>query len=396
MTETVPVREFETPLPTPRGYMTSHQRTPATSDVAPAPVDETGAGGTPALAVHQLVRAYRGTVAVDHASVEVAPGEVVTLLGPSGCGKSTLLRAVAGIDRLDGGTISIGGRIVADHQQGTMVPSEKRHVGMVFQSYALWPHLSVLANVEFPLRRRGISTKERRRRALEALDSVHLGGLDRRYPGELSGGQQQRVSLARAIVGDPQVLLMDEPLSNLDAQLRDAMRIEIKRVQQERHLSVLYVTHDQQEALALSDRIVVMRAGRVLQEGHPEDIYTNPASAYAARFLGASNLLSATAIGPESVRLADGTSLPVRQHELVPGAATVVRFRPSAVRFERPGSDEQVLATVEQCSFLGTGYETELRLRTGETVIAASADPPPDDDVALRIVPAYAFADDES
>ncbi len=366
----------------------------------PAPGSRPGAGGTPALRVSEVTRAYRGQVAVDRASFDVLPGEVVTLLGPSGCGKSTLLRSIAGIDRLDGGEIAIGGKTVASHASSLMLPPEKRDVGMVFQSYALWPHMTIQANVEYPLRRRGISAKDRRRRAQDALASVHLSGLEKRYPGELSGGQQQRVSLARAIVGDPKILLMDEPLSNLDAQLRDAMRVEIKRVQLERHLSVVYVTHDQQEALALSDRIIVMRTGHILQEGHPEQIYTNPASAYAARFLGASNELSGVLVGNDQVRLPDGSLLTCTPTGAVHGDRVTVVFRPSAVRLSEPGQvdaagdphTDELVMTVEQSAFLGTGYEVELRLSTGELITAATADPPPGQQVAVTVRPAYAYA----
>jgi iron(III) transport system ATP-binding protein len=204
--------------------------------------------------------------------LRVAEGELVSLLGASGCGKTTVLRLVAGLETPDTGRIEVGGRVVVDAAAGTWVPPEARRIGMVFQSYAVWPHMDVLENVAYPLRVRGVPREERRARTLAILDRVGLGGLDARRPSQLSGGQQQRVALARGLIMEPDVLLLDEPLSNLDAKLRVRMRRDIRRIQKETGFTVLYVTHDQEEALEISDRLAIMDAGRILALGTPDEV----------------------------------------------------------------------------------------------------------------------------
>ena len=227
---------------------------------------------------------------VDH--LEIRDGEFFSLLGPSGCGKTTTLRCIAGLAELDRGRILIGGRDV------TAVPTWQRNLGMVFQKYALFPHLTVGENVGYGLRERGAGRDEIARKVTDALTLVDLPGTEHRLPHQLSGGQQQRVAMARAIVYRPDVLLLDEPLSNLDVKLRVAMRVELKRLQRTLGITTIFVTHDQQEALALSDRIAVMRGGRIEQLGTPEDIYDRPCSIFVADFVGATNLLKGIVRGP--------------------------------------------------------------------------------------------------
>ncbi len=265
-------------------------------------------GGAPALAVRRLRKSFGAVVAVDDVSLEAAPGEFLSLLGPSGCGKSTLLRMVAGLVEPDGGEIVLAGEDI------TRVAVHKRNLGLVFQSYALFPHMTVFENVAFGLRRRGVAAAELGPRVERMLELVRLGPLGTRHPRELSGGQQQRVALARALVTEPRVLLLDEPLSNLDALLREEMRVELKRLQERLGTTMIFVTHDQAEALILSDRVVVMEAGRVEQIGRPEEVYRRPATAFVARFLGRANFLGGTVAevgGSATVVALDGGQLTV-------------------------------------------------------------------------------------
>lgn len=238
---------------------------------------------TSKLELVDIVKTFGPKVATDHLSLSVASGEFLTLLGPSGCGKTTLMRIITGSVGTD------SGRILMDGQDITQVPTHRRNMGMVFQSFALFPHLTVAENVAFPLVLRGVALADRQQRVMEALRLVHLEELAASYPRNLSGGQQQRVGLARAIVYHPSVLLLDEPLSNLDAKLRSEMRSEISQITRSLGMTSVYVTHDQQEALALSDRIAVMNRGRVVQIGTPREIYERPKTRFVADFIGASN-----------------------------------------------------------------------------------------------------------
>jgi iron(III) transport system ATP-binding protein len=234
-----------------------------------------------------------GQPAVDDVSFEVAPGQFYTLLGPSGCGKTTTLRSVAGLQRPNDGTIRVGGEVVFDGGKAFFVPPHERNIGMVFQSYAIWPHLSTFENVAFPLRRMRprLRRAEIDRRVREHLAIVQLDGLEGRAATDLSGGQQQRLALARALIREPEILLLDEPLSNLDAKLREDMRIEIRALTRRLNVTTLFVTHEQVEALTMSDRIAVMNRGRIVQEGTPADIYAAPADPFVADFIGKTNLL---------------------------------------------------------------------------------------------------------
>ncbi len=228
------------------------------------------------IALEGVAKAYDGSPVLSSFDLAVAPGTIVSLLGPSGCGKTTALRLVAGLERPDAGRITVGERVVADVAARAWVPPEARRIGMVFQSYAVWPHMTVEQNVAYPLRVQRVPREERSRRTAAILDLVGLGGLARRRPSQLSGGQQQRVALARGLVMQPDVLLLDEPLSNLDAKLRLRMRQDIRRIQRETGFTALYVTHDREEALALSDRLAILEEGRILLEGTPDEVRTHP------------------------------------------------------------------------------------------------------------------------
>lgn len=235
--------------------------------------------------ITDAVKTYGDFNAVDHVNIDIESGELFTLLGPSGCGKTTLLRMIAGFNSVEGGTISFGENVMND------IPAHKRNIGMVFQNYAIFPHMSVYDNVAYGLKARKMKKDEIEERVAEALAMVQIENLRDRQPANMSGGQQQRVALARAIVIHPDILLMDEPLSNLDAKLRVQMRTTIKKVQNKLGITTIYVTHDQEEALAISDRIAVMKSGKIQQIGRPKDIYTRPANEFVANFIGVSNIL---------------------------------------------------------------------------------------------------------
>src|SRR6266446_4501489 len=237
------------------------------------------------IGLRAVSKKFGTAVAVDHATLDIADGELFTLLGPSGCGKTTLLRLIAGFYRPDGGEIWFGERRVDD------LAPHVRNIGMVFQNYALWPHMTVAANVAYGLKLRKLGTAEVAARLHEGLRKVNLTGFESRYPGQLSGGQQQRVALARALVLNPDILLLDEPLSNLDAKIRVQVRAEIRSLQQELRITTIYVTHDQEEALSLSDRVAVMKDGRVLQVGSPKELYERPRTRFVADFVGTNNLV---------------------------------------------------------------------------------------------------------
>jgi ABC-type Fe3+/spermidine/putrescine transport system ATPase subunit len=293
------------------------------------------------LALRGLRKAFGPVVAVDDVSLEAAPGEFLSLLGPSGCGKSTVLRMVAGLVEPDGGQVLLAGADI------TRVPVHRRNLGLVFQSYALFPHMTVSENVAFGLRRRGVAAVELRPRVARMLELVRLETLGARRPRELSGGQQQRVALARALVTEPGVLLLDEPLSNLDALLRDEMRVELKRLQERLGTTMIFVTHDQAEALALSDRVAVMDRGRVEQVGRPEAVYRQPATAFVARFLGRANFLpgTVTARDARSITVTLDGGLVVRaaaRDGIVTGQRVHAAVRQESIRLAPPGGRDGV------------------------------------------------------
>jgi iron(III) transport system ATP-binding protein len=253
------------------------------------------------LVVENLIKRYGAVTAVDGISFTVAPGMFISLLGPSGCGKTTTLRCIAGFEHPNVGRITVNSEAVVDAARGVFQPPNRRHFGMVFQSYAIWPHMKVIDNVGYPLRVQGkLSRADVAERSRQKLRSVGLDGFEDRYPSQLSGGQQQRVALARALVMEPKVLLFDEPLSNLDAKLRERMRFELIAIQQGLGIPAVYVTHDQAEAMVMSDTVIVMEKGKIAQEGDPESIYSSPRSRFVADFIGLSNFLEATIVKDNS------------------------------------------------------------------------------------------------
>jgi iron(III) transport system ATP-binding protein len=293
----------------------------------------------PDMVVENLYKRFGDVVAVDHVSFTVQDGEFLTLLGPSGCGKSTTLFAIAGLDRPDSGLIRVGETTFFDSATGHFIVPEKRNCGMVFQSYALWPHMTVHENLAFPLRLRKVPKSARIERIGEILKLVELEPHKDRYPHQLSGGQQQRVALGRALVYSPTILLLDEPLSNLDAKLRERARSWLKRIQGQLGITTVYVTHDQTEALALSDRIAVMREGRISQIGTPHDIYASPAEPFVADFIGTSNFLRGQMVdageGDTILVNLDATDqrLEIKSDKtFTPGTAVLVSIRPEKVQ----------------------------------------------------------------
>jgi putative spermidine/putrescine transport system ATP-binding protein len=305
-----------------------------------------------------VVKEYSGHRALDAVSLSVTPGEFVALLGPSGCGKTTALRALAGLEAVDAGEIRIGGEDVAS------VPVNRRDIGMVFQAYSLFPHLTSLENVEFGLRMRKVGTRERRDRAREALDLVGLAEKADRFAHQLSGGQQQRVALARALVTRPRVLLLDEPLSALDAKVRVGLREQIRRIQTELGITTLFVTHDQEEALAVADRVAVMRAGQIEQIGTPEELYTSPATPFVADFVGLSNRIPAQLTGGKVT--AHGTAFDLLG-EPQPDGPVLAYVRPEDVLLGAARS-KGLAATVVASSFLGSLRRTAVRLDDGTLI----------------------------
>ena len=255
----------------------------------------------PAVLLDRITRAFGSVKAVDELSLSVEDNEFVTLLGPSGCGKTTTLRMVAGLEQNDGGRISIGDKVVSDAQRGFFLPPDKRELGMVFQSYAIWPHLTVFENVAYPLRVRHVAAAELTAKVNAALELVEMETFAQRPAPLLSGGQQQRVAIARALAFEPKVLLLDEPLSNLDSKLRATMGDEFRALQRRLKITTLYVTHDQDEAMALSDRVVVMQHGKILQAGAPESIYQRPMARSVAAFFGSPNLLEASVVSGQPI-----------------------------------------------------------------------------------------------
>jgi iron(III) transport system ATP-binding protein len=322
------------------------------------------------ISITSLTKTYPGSSvpALKSVSLDVAPGTFLVLLGPSGSGKTTLLRCLAGIERIDSGSLSIGSRVVADGR--AHVPPEQRDLSMVFQDYALWPHMTALDNVAFALRRRRLPRASCRASALEMLSRVGLAEFARRYPNELSGGQQQRVALARALIADTGLILCDEPLSNLDADLRERMRVEISALVREAGATTVYITHDQAEAFALADHIGVLEEGVLVQSGSPEDVYSHPATPFVARFTGLAGELpvrvSAHA-GDGALEIAAPGVEGVRLPALVPAAGSpglrsgdsaLLAIRPTGVFLLRSADEEPHLSgRVADVAFRGRGYE---------------------------------------
>jgi ABC-type Fe3+/spermidine/putrescine transport system ATPase subunit len=340
-----------------------------------------------------LTKRYGASTIIDQLDLDIAEGEFVTLLGPSGCGKTTTLRCIAGLEDPDGGVIQIGAATVYNKVDRTSVPPERRDIGMMFQSYALWPHLDVGGNVAFPLKRRKVSRADIADRVRDALKIVDLTGFEDRPINSLSGGQQQRVALARTIVAEPRVLLFDEPLSNLDAALRESMRAELRRVHDRIGTTSIYVTHDQTEAITLSDRVVVMNGGRIEQDATPQDLYERPKTRFVAGFVGIDNFLRGALVvdadGSRAVRI-EGTDASVT---LPPGtpvavgapAPALVAFRAQGAEIRRrdTATSNSLIGTIKQRTYIGDGYQYKIRTSAGDLALRTSGR----DASALQIAP---------
>jgi iron(III) transport system ATP-binding protein len=360
------------------------------------------------IRVTGLVKEFPGGVrAINNVDFEVPKGSLVTLLGPSGCGKTTTLRSIAGLDEPTSGTIEIGDRMVFDSAQKVLVPANKRRIGMVFQSYAIWPHMTVFDNVAYPLRHGKLKKAEVHERVMTSLELVGLAELAPRRAPKLSGGQQQRVALARALVAEPEVLLLDEPLSNLDAKLRESMRQEIREIQQRLGITTLYVTHDQVEALAISDVVAIMSKGNIVDFGSPQRIYEAPKSRFVAEFIGLANVVpvsdvhgigdvlrGAAAMGPMAFS-SNERAEPVAGAPAPAGRASVlVRLEDVHISRERPTHQENVWrGTVASALFLGTHFDcvVEVGSQRLRAQVPRSAGLAAGDEVWVRVPPECAL-----
>ncbi|HEY4200752.1 MAG TPA: ABC transporter ATP-binding protein [Devosiaceae bacterium] len=334
-----------------------------------------------AVQLRQISKSFGSVKVLDSIDLDVPEGSFTSLLGPSGCGKTTLLNIIGGLDKPTEGEISFGNDLIYSAREAVNLPTEKRNVGYVFQSYALWPHMTVLQNVGFPLRIRGLDQGERDKRTREMLERLELAALADRYPYQLSGGQQQRVAIARSLVYQPRLLLLDEPLSNLDAQLRERARAWLKSVHDNFGLTIILVTHDQAEALSLSNHIVLLSKGRIEQQGPAIDIYERPRTAYAAEFVGSANVLKGKLDqGGTNVVAADGTAIATSGKAGQPGSAAGVAIRPQAIRFADQG-DKHLPGTLvafapETVLYLGGTYEITGKTPLGDLRMLSPVAPP--------------------
>ena len=312
-------------------------------------------------------KSYGKAVAIHNLDLTVKPGEFLTILGPSGCGKTTTLRAIAGLEEPDDGMIELGDHVLFSRRDGIIVPPEKRGLGLIFQSYALWPHMTVAKNITLALKEKKLNASEVEARLNTALDMVQMTDLRDRYPSELSGGQQQRVAVARLIALRPSVLLMDEPLSNLDAKLRTEMRAGLKRLHRDLNATTVYVTHDQIEALTLSDRIIIMNEGQIMQEGTPYDIYHHPANLFVAEFIGDPriNLFSGQIDGGQLV--CDDLALPLPDDLVARGGTLVASIRPESILVSDKAKAKSLEVIVENVQ--PTGADTIIQVLAGKTPI---------------------------
>ncbi len=323
------------------------------------------------LVLSGLTKQYANLTVLDRIDLAVARGELVCLLGPSGCGKTTTLRLIAGFLEPTAGEIRVGDRVVS--RAGNALPPERRGMSMIFQSYALWPHMTIFENVAYGLTLRNQAKSELERRVRAMLGAVKLEAYGDRYPAELSGGQQQRVALARALVVEPEILLLDEPLSNLDASLREEMRFEVRRLHDEFRYTTVYVTHDQVEAMTAADLIVVMNQGRIEQAGAPEEIYDRPVSAFVATFLGGANILKGRGVGRDRLDIGSAV-LRCARPTLIDGAPGALSIRFHEIQVSATALDGAVPAKVARQTFLGSSRDLSMTLGDG-TVVRAAASP---------------------
>ena len=314
-----------------------------------------------------ITKKFNETVAVDNVSCIFEAGTLTTLLGPSGCGKTTSLRIIAGLER------ATSGKILVDNEDVTILPATDRDVSMVFQSYALFPHMSVIENVSYGLKMINVNKEEYTEKALETLKLVNLDGYENRMPSELSGGQQQRVAVARAIVLKPKVLLFDEPLSNLDAKLRRQVREDIREIQQKLGVTTIYVTHDQEEALAISDKVIVMNKAVIAQQGSPKDLYNFPKNKFVANFIGDANDVSAEIINKQSdtyeLKLAE-MSVKIKSNQDLNGKVTLA-LRPEKIKIKRNNDNNCIHATIKNASFVGSSYQYILNSKIGNLYVVS-------------------------
>jgi iron(III) transport system ATP-binding protein len=314
-----------------------------------------------------ITKKFNETTAVDNVSCKFEAGTLTTLLGPSGCGKTTSLRIIAGLER------ATSGKILVDNEDVTLLPATDRDVSMVFQSYALFPHMSVLENVSYGLKMINVNKEEYVQKSLETLKLVNLEGYENRMPSELSGGQQQRVAVARAIVLEPKVLLFDEPLSNLDAKLRRQVREDIREIQQKLGVTTIYVTHDQEEALAISDKVIVMNNAVIAQEGSPKDLYNFPRNKFVANFIGDANVVKAEVINKNSnsynIKIAE-MNIKIQSDNELNGDISVA-LRPEKISIDRNKGDNCIHATVNNASFVGSSYQYILNSKVGKLYVVS-------------------------
>ncbi|MDB2494394.1 ABC transporter ATP-binding protein [Candidatus Pelagibacter bacterium] len=314
-----------------------------------------------------ITKKFNETVAVDNVSCNFEAGTLTTLLGPSGCGKTTSLRIIAGLER------ATSGKILVDNEDVTILPATDRDVSMVFQSYALFPHMSVIENVSYGLKMIKVNKEEYTEKALETLKLVNLDGYENRMPSELSGGQQQRVAVARAIVLKPKVLLFDEPLSNLDAKLRRQVREDIREIQQKLGVTTIYVTHDQEEALAISDKVIVMNKAVIAQQGSPKDLYNFPKNKFVANFIGDANDVSAEIINKQSntyeLKLAE-MSVKIENNQDLKDKVTLA-LRPEKIKIKRDNNNNCIHATIKNASFVGGSYQYILNSKIGNLYVVS-------------------------
>ncbi len=331
-------------------------------------------------------------------SLDIPEGSLYTFLGPSGCGKTTTLRCVAGLERPDVGSVSIGGKTVFSNTERVYVPTNKRPIGMVFQSYAIWPHMTVFENVAYPLTIQHKSKAEIKKRVADVLKVVGLQGLEDRPAPKLSGGQQQRVAFARALINEPKVMLLDEPLSNLDAKLREQMRFEIKALQRRVNITTIYVTHDQAEALAISDQIAVMHAGKLIEVGSPHQLYSRPKRRFTATFLGLTNLIEGRVVEiggdsqPGKIETKRGIFSFIPAPGLAKGQPAILSVRPEHIEVmkQKPQVTQNVLeGTVKEAIFMGDAYHCQIAV--GDTLLRVHTHPflsmSPGDKVYLHLDP---------